>query len=95
MRLGVKIVDRLDETDAADLKQIVDVLPAGGKALDDAQHEPQIARDQLLAGGLVALPDAQQQRAGRSAVEYGELRGVDAANLYFSLHTAKTSSGKR
>ena len=86
MRLGVEVVDGLDKTDAPDLKEIVDVLPAGGKALDDGQHEPQIARDQLFAGGLVALPDAQQQPARGGAVEHGEFRGVDAANLYLSLH---------
>lgn len=32
----IKVVDRLDQPDTADLKKIVHVFPAGGKALDHA-----------------------------------------------------------
>lgn len=36
---GIKIVDGLDQADAADLKQIVNIFVAGRKAFDHAQDK--------------------------------------------------------
>lgn len=95
MRLGVEVVDGLDETDAPDLKEIVDVLPPGGKALDDGQHEPQIARDQLFAADLSPCRDAQQRRRVVALSSTASFEVLTPQISTFPCIYSKTSSGKR
>mgnify|MGYP003379433058 CR=1 FL=1 len=46
---SVKIVQGLDQTDTAHLKQVVHILASVLEFLYDAEHQPQIARDKLLS----------------------------------------------
>ena len=52
---GIEIVDRFDESDTAHLKQIVRIVSASGKALDDAEHQSEIAVDELRSRVLVTV----------------------------------------
>jgi len=93
MGLAVKVVDGFDEADAADLKEVVDVLAAGGEALDHAEHQPQVPGDELFPGGFVALMGAPEQRAGGLRVQSAQPRGVHAADLYFTLQNKTSLAG--
>ena len=50
----IEIINRLDQTDAADLKQIVHVFRAVRKALNNRQNKLKVAVDQLLLGRQIA-----------------------------------------
>ena len=64
-RLGdVKIINGLDQADAADLEQIVSIFPPAHEFLNDRQHQAQVAFDQFLAGLLIAFLGAFQQSDG-------------------------------
>ena len=54
IEVAVKIVDGFDKANTADLEQVVHRLAAPMKALDDREHEPEVAADQLFACRLVA-----------------------------------------
>ena len=60
----VEAVDRLDKAYHAHLEQVVHALPAPGKFLHHGQHQPQIARYELLARGLVARSDLFKEPPG-------------------------------
>ena len=81
----VEIVDGLDQPDAADLKEVVRVFAAACKALNDAEHQPEIAVNQLVARGLIAVPAAVQQLAHLVVPERLQFRGVHAADLDLAL----------
>ena len=51
----VKIVNGLDQSNASDLEQIINIFLAAGKTLDDAENQTEIAFDVLLSGFLVAF----------------------------------------
>lgn len=55
MVFGVKIIDGLDQSDAADLKQVVHVLAAANEFLNHGQHQPEISGNELLACVGVAV----------------------------------------
>ena len=78
-------VDGLDEADTAHLKEVVHALAAVGKLLHHAQHQAQIAGDQLLPGRLVSAAGALQQRADLRLLQNRQLRRVYAADFDFSL----------
>ena len=48
------MIHRLYKTDTTDLKQVVRIFLAPGKALDDTEHQPQISVDQFLPCLLVS-----------------------------------------
>ena len=91
---GVEVVYRLDEADAAHLEEVVHVFPAAGELLDDGEHQPQVAADELLARGLVAGAGAPQQSLRFLVLQNGQLRGVYAAYLYFSLQRQSPFHGR-
>lgn len=67
---GVEVGDGLDQADAPHLKQIVGTLPPLVKALDDAEHQPQVAADEFLARGAVAAVNQREQFAHALIREY-------------------------
>ena len=54
-RSSVEAVDRLDQADRADLDEVLELLAAAGVAAGERAHERQVALDQLLARGEVAV----------------------------------------
>ncbi len=54
MVFQIEMIDGLDQSDAADLEQIIHILAASGEFLDHGQNQPQIAADELVARGCVA-----------------------------------------
>ena len=82
----VEGVDGLDEADHAHLKQVVHALAAIGEALHHAQHQTQIAGNQLFPGGGVSGAAHLQQLARFRGPEHRQLRRVDPADLDLSLH---------
>lgn len=83
---GVKVVDGLDQPDTADLEQVIDVLAPAGEAVDDGQHQTQIALNEPLPRLTVAVPGACEQFLRLVVFQHRELRGVYAAYLYLTLH---------
>ena len=51
----VKMVNCFDQSDAAHLKQVVKVFAAVGKALDNAQNQPQVPVDELFPCFLISF----------------------------------------
>ena len=90
---GVKIVDGLDQTDAADLKQIVHVLAAADEFLDYGQHQPEVAGNELLARVSVAVLCADEQCPAGVAAQDFQVGRVDTADLDFSKHKKFLPSG--
>lgn len=82
--LEIEIVDRFQEAYAADLKEIVGQLAAVEEALDDAQHQPQIAGDERVPGGGVALLRERDEPHFLGFLHDDETRRVDAADLDFT-----------
>ena len=68
--VDVEAVDRLDQADAADLDEIVELLAAVGVAPGERADEREVLLDQLLARGEVALlvVAAQQRLVGLARV---------------------------
>ena len=66
--LDVEAVDRLDQADAADLDEIVELLAAVGVAPRQRADEREVLLDQLLAGCEVALlvVAAEERLVGRA-----------------------------
>lgn len=93
MVFGVKIVDCLDQTDAADLKQIVHVLAAADEFLDHGQHQPEVAGNELLARVSVAVLCADEQCPAGFAAQDFQVGRVDTADLDFSKHKKFLPSG--
>ena len=59
--LQIKIVDGLHKPDAANLKQIIHIFTAIGKALHNGQHQLQISIDQCFLGTFIALLELHKQ----------------------------------
>lgn len=57
----VKVVDRFDQADAADLEQVVDVFIRIRKALDDAEDETEISLDVRFPGLFVPFGNLLEQ----------------------------------
>ena len=79
----VESVDGLDQADTAHLKEIVHALAPVREALHDAEHQPQIAGDQLLPRFLVARPGLFQKRPCLAALQDRQRGCVHAADLNF------------
>ena len=82
----VKVVDGLDEPDAAHLKQVVEVLAPLGEPLHHAEHQPQVALDHLLAGGGVARMGPRQQLPLLCFGQDRQLCRIHPAELNFVVH---------
>ena len=93
MVFGVEIIDGLDQTDAADLKQVVYVFTAADEFLDHGQHQPEVAGNELLACvGVAVLCTDEQCPAGVAAQDL-QVSRVDTADLDFSKHKKFLPSG--
>ena len=90
---GVKIIDGLDQADAADLKQVVHVLTAADEFLDHGQHQPEVAGNELLACVSVAVLCADEQCPAGVTAQDLQLGRVDTADLDFSKHKKFLPSG--
>ena len=77
----IKIVYRLYQPYATDLKEVVGVLSPVCEPLDNAQHEPQIADDKLLTRLFIPRPDLFEQLHLLALLEHLELRRVNSADL--------------
>ena len=69
---SVKIVQGLDQTDTADLKQVVHILASVLEFLYDAEHQPQIARDKLLSQAGISGPDLFNHLVHLYVFHYGK-----------------------
>ncbi|MPM91370.1 hypothetical protein SDC9_138498 [bioreactor metagenome] len=86
-RLGdIKIIDGLNQTHAAHLKQIVRVFAPVGELLDDGEHQPEISLDESLSRLPVALLCPAQEFHGFLILKDLQLGCVYPANLDLSLH---------
>jgi len=68
------------------LEQVVGVLAAVHKFLDNGEDKAQVAADKLLARSLVAVLDTQQERVYFVAFEDLQLRRVHAADFNLVQH---------
>ena len=93
MVFGVKMIDGLDQTDAADLKQVVYVFTAADEFLDHGQHQPEVAGNELLACVSVAVLCADEQCPAGVTAQDLQLGCVDTADLDFSKHKKFLPSG--
>ena len=84
----IEIVDGLHEADAAHLKEIVGTLAPACEALDDGQHQAEVAADELLAGVLIAVLGTAEKGHHFIVFQNGQLRRVDAAYLHPAAHNA-------
>lgn len=84
----IEIVDGLHEADAAHLKEIVGALAPACEALDDGQHQAEVAADELLAGVLIAVLGTAEKGHHFIVFQNGQLRRVDAAYLHPAAHNA-------
>ena len=82
----IEAVNGLNQADAAHLKKVVHALAPVGKLLHNGKHQPEIAGNQLLSGGLIAVMSLFQQTPGLRTFQNRKLRRIDAANLHFCLH---------
>ena len=82
-----------DDVSGLDLG-IVRVFAAVRKALYDAQNEPQVAADELVARRGVTLPYPFEQRGLFGFLHQRQLRGVRAAYFHLVDHS-RTSRKKR
>ena len=57
----IKVIDRLDQADTADLEQIVNIFAARGKTLDHAENQTKIPLDILLPRLLIPFLDTLKQ----------------------------------
>ena len=81
--VDVEAVDRLDQADAADLDEVVELLAAIGVAPRERAHEREVLLDQLLARGEVALlvVAAEQRLVGNARHALGPHERVALAQL--------------
>ena len=86
IQVYVKIIDRLQKTHTADLKEVVRIFAAIGKALDHGKDQSQIPFDQPFTRALIALFHAAQQLVRFLSAQRGQLCRVDPADLYLSKH---------
>ena len=83
----IEIVERLDQTDTAHLKQIVRIFAAVGKSLDYTEHQSEIPLDEFIADCLIArLNFFDHLHHFRLFVER-QLRGIHTAYLYLVHHS--------
>ena len=75
----VEVVQRLHQPDAPDLKEVIDVFAAPGKALDDGQYQPQVPLYELVARRLVAAMYQRVELLHPLRRENGQLAGVQPA----------------
>ena len=67
---------------------VVSCQATPGEPLQDRQHQPQIAADQLFSGYTVPCMGAAQQRRHLVIFQHRQLRRVDAAYLHPAPHNA-------
>ena len=86
IEITIKIVDGFDQTDAADLKQIVHRLAASVEALDDREHQTEISTDEFFPRCGIAVVRLSQQIGHLVCWDDGQGRGIDTADFHFALH---------
>ena len=79
---GIEIVQRLDEPDAAHLKQIVHVFAPVAEALNNAQHQTQISPDKFLPGVEIAAVHQRKQLPHTLVGQNGQGRRIYAADFH-------------
>ncbi len=89
------MVDGLDQSDASDLKKIVQILPSAGKTLDNAENQPQIPIDQHFPRFLISLVRAPEKNLLFFIAQRLQPCGVDAADFYFVIVQAFSSFSSR
>ena len=82
---GVEVVDGFNESDTADLKEVVRVFSAACKTLNDAENETQIALNQLFSCSFVSVSAALQKLLHLVVLQCLEFCGVHTADLYLAL----------
>ena len=82
----VEVGDGLHQADAAHLEQVVGTFSPFVEPLDDAQHQPQVALNQLFPGFFVAGFGEPEQCVHFCVGQGAQSGGVHAADFYFSLH---------
>ena len=80
----VKVVKRLDQPDTANLEQVIHVLRAVVEALEHAEHQPQVAANELLARGHVAA----MTRGKTHACAHWDQGSVEVSRADFDLAVA-------
>ena len=80
-QLRVEIVDGLDQADAAHLKEVVHTLAPVVKALDHAEHEPEVPLYEFMASAGIARADFGKQLPHALVVQHGERRCIHAADF--------------
>ena len=83
LQIWIKVVNGFDQSDTADLEQVVQVLFPVHKALHDAEHQFQVAADQLLPGAHIAVFDPLQQHPLLRRRQDFQFCRIDTA--YFNL----------
>ena len=83
----VEAVDRLDEPDAARLKDVVGVGVFRPKALDEGEHKTHIADDKPVPRGLIARFEAAHELVVLLMGEFGQPRRIHAADKDLLQHT--------
>ena len=94
VHLDVKVVNGLDQPDAAHLEQVVHILPPAGKLLDHRQHQPEVAGDQLLPGLHIPRPGPAEELQALLAFQHLQLGRIDAADFHLALHNATSLARK-
>ena len=83
LQFHVEIVNGFDQTDAADLKQVVHIFITGGKPLDDAKNQPQIPFNEDLPGLFVPADDPLKQGVLLLVGQKRQLCGVHSTDFDF------------
>jgi hypothetical protein len=79
---GVKIIYRLQQTDAAYLEQVIRVFAAVFEALQHTEHQAQVTADYFLSGRSVPGTRQAEELFHSAAGQNGQLIGIDTANIY-------------
>ena len=78
------MIERLNQPDAADLKQIIHIFSAVMESLQHAEHEPQIAPDEFLPRLQIAAVDEGKELPHALVADDGERGGIHAADFNFA-----------
>ena len=82
----IKIVEGLDQSDTANLKQIIRIFSAVGESLDHAEYQSEISLNKLVARLLISrLNFFDHLHHFRFFVER-QFRGIHTADFHFVHH---------
>jgi len=93
LQTGVKIVDCLNQPNAPNLEQVVQVFASACKFLHHAQHKAQVALYHLGTGFAVSGFGSKQQLGFLFLVQHRQQGRVHAAYFHFAgIHSASSRS---